>query len=281
MTFLSLIIHPISLVISQVLITAVAISFTPPSSVIRPAVFPLLIAATWLVTVTCLQRIPRMSLASTVAGHGPTYLLRYIDLVLLSRWSYETGGPTNSSGPGLRNQDKKDDAAGRSGSSRLTRPENHLSRTALDRLRFGIDTTLSSRHVNTPWEVKNVPPFSSSDPHYLPSRGSLLRHNAVVVLFCYLVIDVSGLGVQPERNAVLFASKNIPFFARLGDVSIEQVAIRVVASLTLWLNIYCTIRMGYSVLGIIAVGTGFSQVSAWRPPFGRLADAYTMRQFWG
>lgn len=283
MTLLSLMIHPISLVISQVLITALAISFTHPSSLLRPAALPLLITATWLITVTCLQHIPRLSLASIVAGNGPTYLLQYIDLGLLSRWSYETGGPTDPSGPGRRNQGKGVDAVGRNGSTRAISHKSHLSRTALlvDRLRFGIDTTISSRHVNTPWEVKNVPPFSSSDLHYLPSRGSFLRYNAVVVLFCYLVVDAFSLGVQPESNAVLFASENIPFFTRLRDVSMEQVAIRIVSSLTVWLNIYCITRMGYSILGTIVVGMGISQVSAWRPPFGRLADAYTLRQFWG
>jgi hypothetical protein len=87
--------------------------------------------------------------------------------------------------------------------------------------------------------------------------------------------------VQPRTNAVLFASHNIPFFARLGGVSVQELAIRIIVSLNLGLNIYCMTRMGYSILGIIAVGTGMSQVSAWRPPFGRLADTYTMRRFWG
>lgn len=285
MTFLSLILHPISLVTSQVIITALAISFTRPSSIItRLAALPLLIIATWLVALTCLQRIPRISFASLVAGNGPTYLLRYIDLVLLSRWDYETQGPTNSSQP--RNQDKWENAVSRSGgggssTSRGGRNKTHPQGTALDRLRFGIHVTFSSRHIGTPWEVKNVPHFSASDPRYLPSQGTFLRRTAFAILLCYLVIDVSSFGVNPESNAVLFASQNVPFFARLGDVSTQQLAIRIFSSLTLFLNIYCVARLGYSIIGTIAVGTGLSQVSAWRPPFGRLADAYTVRRFWG
>jgi hypothetical protein len=277
MTLFSFLLHPISLVISQVLITALAISFTPPSSIVRPAALPLLIAATWRIAATCLQHIPRMSLASVVAGNAPAYLVRYVDLVLLSRWSHEARGPTNP--PRLRNGDRWENDV--SSSSRSRRSKIHTQGTVLDRLRFGTNVTLSSRHVNTPWEVRNVPHFSASDPHYVPSRSTFLRRNVVVALLCYLVVDIFSFGVQPETNAVLFASHNIPFFARLGDVSVQELAVRIIVSLTLGLNVYCMTRMGYSILGIIAVGTGMSQVSAWRPPFGRLADAYTMRRFWG
>lgn len=282
MSIISLLLHPVSLVLCEVIIASLAISFTSPSSIIRPATLPLLGIATWLVTVTCTQRIPRMSLASIVAGNGPTYLLRYIDLVLLSRWSYEAGGPTNSSGPQSLDRQKTVVGVGSKGEGGDSgKGREHAQGAILGRLRFGLNTTLASRHVNTLWEVKNVPPFSASNPHHVPSRGSFLRRNAIIALLCYIVVDLFSLGVQPERNAVLFAAQNVPFFARLGDVSTEQIAVRIVSSLTLWLNIYCITRMGYSILAIIAVGTGLSQVSAWRPPFGQLADAYTVRSFWG
>lgn len=120
-----------------------------------------------------------------------------------------------------------------------------------------------------------------ASPHYLPSRGAFLRRNAVVLLLCYVVIDASSLDGQPESNAVMFTSQNIYFFTRLRHISAEQFAIRLISSLVVWLNIYCVVRMSHSILAIIAVGTGLSQVSAWRPPFGQLADAYTVRRFWG
>jgi hypothetical protein len=277
MAFLSLILHPIPLVIFEVIITTLAISFTRPSSVIRLILLPLLIAATWLITTSCPQRIPHISFASVVAGNGPTYLVRYIDLVLLSRWSYDTKAPTRSpSAPRNRDLDEQKNAI-----SRVDGNENQPPATGSDRLRFGIHLTLASRHLNTPWQVKNVPHFSASDPRYIPSRGIFLRGNAIAVLLYCFVLDISSFGVNPETNSVLFASQRIPFFARLSHVSSEEIAIRIISSLTLWLNIYCVASMGYRILGIIAVGTGVSPVSAWRPPFGELADAYTVRRFWG
>ena len=134
---------------------------------------------------------------------------------------------------------------------------------------------------NTPWEVKNVPHFSSSDPSFVPSRSIFLRHNAILTLICYFVIDVLSLGFQPESNAVLSAAQNVLFFTRLGGVYTQQLAVHILSSFALWANIYCLMRMGYSILGIMAVGTGLSDVSAWRPPFGRLIDAYSVRRFWG
>ena len=277
MAFLSLILHPVALVIFQVTITALAISFTRPSSVIRLILLPLLIATTWLITTSCLQRFPRTSFASIVAGKGPSYLVRYIDLVLLSRWSYESQAPTRgSSAPRNQALDEQKNTRSRTDGS-----ENQRPATVLDRLRFGIHLTLSPRHPNTPWQVKNVPHFSTNDPRYVPSRSTFLRHNAVAVLLCYFVLDISSFDANPEISTVLFASQKIPFFARLSHVSSHDIAIRVISSLTLWVSIYCFASMGYSILSITAVATGVSPVSAWRPPFGDLADAYTLRRFWG
>jgi hypothetical protein len=277
MALLSLILHPVTLVISQVIITALVISFTPPSSVIRLISLPLLIAATWLITTSCRQHIPRISFASIVAGNGPTYLVRYIDLALLRKWSYDTQAPQRGTSAS-RNQDLVDR---KNAISTTARTENQPRATFSDRLGFGIHLTLASRHLNTPWQVKNVPHFSTGDPQYIPSRGTFIRRNAVAVLVYYFILDISSFGVNPETNSVLFDSQKVPFFARLSHVSAKEIAIRIISSLTLWVTIYCVTNMGYNILGIIAVGTGVSPVSAWRPPFGSVADAYTVRRFWG
>lgn len=105
-----------------------------------------------------------------------------------------------------------------------------------------------------------------------------------MAIVCYVILDAFSLSVQPESNAanaLLFASQNVPFFARLQDISMQKVAIRIATSFTFFLHVYCIIRIQYSIVGIVAVGTGLSEVSAWRPPFGRLVDAYTVRHFWG
>ena len=262
MTLDSLLLHPASLVVYQVLVTALLISFTKPSSLVRPAALPFLAAATHLIVLKCLKDIARLSVASILAGNGPTYLLRYLDLALLSRWSYEAGGPTSPSASQREVRRKtavdSDGVGGRSG------PSGRFS----DRLRFGLVATLSSRHVDTAWEVKNVPRFSPDRPRYVPSLPAYLRQSAFAALVCYLVVDLFGLDVRPERNAVLFAPQNVAFFARTGSLTAEQLAVRLVSSLTVWISIYCVSRMGYSLLALVAVGTGLNTVSAWQPMFG-------------
>jgi len=45
--------------------------------------------------------------------------------------------------------------------------------------------------------------------------------------------------------------------------------------------VYCLTRLGDNVMAFVFVGTGISKVEAWRPPFGSISKAYTVRNFWG
>lgn len=262
--------HPIVLVAFSIVSTAVVIGFSSPNSVVRPALFPIICVTTCLVVLTCKQRITNFSLASIVAGNGPTYLLAYLDFALLSKWDYPSRGPTASLARKDHFQKKVDST-----------PDFH-SGTAAQRLYFGLHTVLSPRRVNTPYEVKNVPRFSADNPTYLPTPRKFLWRSVITAIICYTIVDLSSLGGSaPEENAVLFAQSKISFFTRLGSISIEDVAIRILSSLGVWLNVYCLTRMGHNVLAAVFVGTGISGVDAWRPPFGMFSEAYSVRQFWG
>ena len=223
MTFL--LFHPVALIALQVLITSIVIGFISPSSIIRPAILPLTAAATWLIIRTCTHRITQLSLASIVAGNGPTYLLHYLDLVLLSRWNYEMGGPANPQlDPQTRNEEKKKNDEN---------SHERLCWTAiLSRLRFGLYVTLSPRKIDTSWEVKNVPHFSSQNPAYNPPRGTFLRQTAITFLACFFSLDLFSLtSSQSKENSLLFSHHKVPFFRRFGTISAEDVAIRLISSL--------------------------------------------------
>lgn len=93
---LYILLHPAGLVLWQILLTAVAIGITSPSSRVRIALLPLQALLLWLVYERCLRVIPFMSVATVMAGNAPTYFLRYLDVAVLNRWNYETSGPTTS-----------------------------------------------------------------------------------------------------------------------------------------------------------------------------------------
>lgn len=267
--------HPVSLVLFEIFATALAIGYTSHSSLIRPALLPLVAVSTCCVIVTCLEDIPRIFWASLVAGNAPTYLLRYLDLVLLDRWSFEAGGPAVLA---LDNDGRKEGRVTTgSRSNGCTRSVNAI----MARLRFGLLTTLSSRQVNTPFQVKNVPRFSNRHADFVPSRAVFLRDTALAVLVCYLVVDLSTMAAQPEQNPILFNRQNVPLLARWYEISAAELVVRTFTSLAVWLNIYCIFRVGHGIMGFVAVSTGLSEVTAWPPAFGPLAEAYTVRRFWG
>lgn len=210
-----------------------------------------------------------------MAGNAPTYLLRYLDLVLLDRWTFEAGGPAVLA----RGDDGRKEGRVTAGSSSNGR--THSANAIMARLRFGLLTTLSSRQVNTSFQVKNVPCFSNRYAELVPSRAVFLRNTALATLVCYLIVDLSIMAAQPEQNPILFKPQNVPFLARWDDISAIELAVRTFASLAVWLNIYCIFRVGHGILSFVAVSTGLSKVTAWPPAFGPLAEAYTVRRCWG
>ena len=85
-------IHPVTLVGLEIMATALVIGFIDPVSFFRLALIPFIAECCWRTIVTCTQNIQWVFWATPVAGNAPTYLLRYVDLVLLDRWSFEAGG---------------------------------------------------------------------------------------------------------------------------------------------------------------------------------------------
>lgn len=270
-----LLLHPVVLVLFQVLIIAFAIGFTSPFSISRLAGLPLVAIAAWLVVMACPQYLSRAWI-TIVAGNGPTYLLRYIELVLLCEWNFETGKPTD---PG-RNTGKQQLSTRKI--RRFEDSSRKLARggTLWERLGFGLRLVLSPRMVETPYEVRNVPHFSS-DPKKVPSRSLFLQRTALSIIISYIIVDLSTLGVQPDENTVLFAEGKIPLLTRLGEVTVEELLIRTISTLVLCVNVICFMHIGYGTMAFIAVALGISDVRSWRPPFGSPGEAYTLRRFWG
>ena len=116
--------------------------------------------------------------AALMGGTSFAFMLQYIDLALLSRWSLDSHG-TVSQQPGntqrwefespekatLKRQETANEAVETSELSR-----KHVT-TFWGRLRFGWDFMWAFRHLNTKDDVKNVPPFLKRNQDYTPARG--------------------------------------------------------------------------------------------------------------
>jgi len=63
--------------------------------------------------------------------------------------------------------------------------------------------------------------------------------------------------------------------------SVEQLIIRSASTLGFWIILYCIIQTYMGSMAFVSVALRFSQVDSWRPGFGPITEAYTVRRFWG
>ena len=253
--------HPLSLLVLEVAITVFVIGFTGSQSFIRLAALPLMILCVWLAVPNCMTAMGHSPWAATVGGYSITFLFQYITVALLQKWSFfrQSAKTMLSSDTMSALQDSSGDV--------------------LARARFGWIVTTSFRWSGTAYEVKNVPPFLSHDPKCVPSRAVFLRHNITTILTCFLVLDILSLGTDPEKKP-LFSPIQIPFFRRLHELSWEQAMMRLFGTLGAGIGVYCSQNGMHSIFALLDVFLMRSEIKSWRPLFGSLADAYTVRRFW-
>ena len=262
----SLVANPIVSNIVTLATVASVLGFTSANSLVRTAVFPMLLLWTWAALPHSRNGVSRSIYASFLASNLLGQCLQYADMALLSRWSYEADGPTSAFG-GQRN---------------LKNEELGMHVSTMGRVRFGLFTTWAARLANSPWEVRNTPPFHAGDAPFVPSRGRFLRDSALKLTACILIIDLVGLvPTQPAQNFILFSGARVPLFARLVDVTSEEALVRVVVSLLVWIINYCILEAIYDTLAIVFVALGLTGVSPWRPIFGNSEDCRSLRRFWG
>ena len=267
--------HPAVVYLFETITVACILGFTTPSSPVRLAALPLLVACVAIVIPTALDRTGRIFWASYFTGSGITCLLQYIETALLSHWSFETRSSS------LVPRDLSAKATTNGGTN--GKEGNTTSRGIVgDRLRFGYRAVFSYRNIGAPDEVKNVPRFSTKDPQYVPSRRRFLLHKLLIILVCYTILDLAtSAPQQADVNAINFSARKVPFFRRLGTVSGEDLIVRVATTLGLWVSLYCVIQAGTNFYAFLCVGLGIDERKDWPPSFGSLKEAYSVRRFWG
>lgn len=177
--------------------------------------------------------------------------------------------------PAVRVHGAKKDEAGNGKSS------SSLLESLYQRLRYGYFISSAPRLIGTKYQVKNVPPFKTSNPAYIPSRASFLLRKALTVCVCYLLLDLATSSAKPAENRILYSLDKIPFFSRLGDVSGKEISRKLVEGVGYWTASYCTMQQCYmGAWAFLCVVCG-SDPAYWRPNFGSLSEGYTLRRFWG
>lgn len=193
--------HPVALLGQQLFIRIALLGFSSRGSAFRLAATPLLGLCSSLNIPRCMAYLHRSSWAALVSGYSTTFLAQNIATILIERQEVHASAEAET-----RNK--------------LTAPAKDVGRMtgrtnkdAWSRLRSGINATVSFGRSGTQQEVRNVPLFSEKDRSSVPSRTRFLRHHVILVVSCYLTLDLLGLGAGPEKNAAFFGPDKIPLFA--------------------------------------------------------------------
>jgi len=101
------------------------------------------------------------------------------------------------------------------------------------------------RDIGKPWEVKNVPSFSTRDPNRVPSRFEFIVRRALSVLICYYTQVLTIDAIVKYKDSISLSDSRIPLLSRLGNVSTKEVCFRVVIVFVHWLWQYCYMQGFY------------------------------------
>lgn len=278
-TISAFLLHPVIFYLLEQLVMILILGFTSADSFIRPAFFPIFFACVCKITSILSEKTHPTLGAAFVGGYIVGSLFVYVESALVSKWTFEARGPTWSVGPEplhTTHANRKN----RGGSAITTQTGGGNFR---ERCRFGFFVTTSSRNIGTPYMVKNTPPFSSENPNYIPSRTAFLCRKAIIIVVSYLAIDLASQSPQPrEGNSVFFSAEAVPIFTgNRGNLAFEKIISRFVAVLAFWICSYQAIEGLLALTDFVTVALGIKDVSLYRPNFGPIGEAYSVRQLWG
>lgn len=247
--------HPVILGIINNIVATAGAAFTEKDSSLRLFFFLVTVAITWAALSTFQDYIQTTgSTGRILAGAIFTVPNVYFDRLLFRKWSYGEVylGPVEDS---------------------------RVERKRQTRWEFGTEVVGSTRCAGTEKEVANVPHFSQEDPQHLPTRPAfILRHFCIAVGLYYLNEFV--LDQQLRVNQALLSDAYIPILSRIRSVSFDEIATRVIVTYSFWAAQFSLLHVYWSLAAIVSVIFKPGELKLWRPLFGSISNAYTMRNFW-
>ena len=260
----------INLVASR-LIFAIGAGFTSPASIQRLLIFALLTIYTWLCISNYSKYIQSTGLVSLIIISSISSVpLIYFDRLIYRKWAYEDRRAIFGTAP---NKSVKNDVHD-------TDTVADDKDTSSSRFSFGQEVSGTVRGPGTSWEVKGLPNFSSSDPQWIPSPNVFIAWKLAIIVPCFFLNEY----VMDARLAVdhdLMLPSRVPFLTRVGEITQDEVVARLIVGVYTWTSGYCLMQIFFGCPALIAVCFTPSAVALWRPAFGSIQDAYTIRGFWG
>ncbi|KAH8691696.1 hypothetical protein GQ44DRAFT_780300 [Phaeosphaeriaceae sp. PMI808] len=250
---------PPSIFLFELLAGSAVIGCAPPGSLYRAGAVPVLAFCVYGIISTA-GRDMRPRWESLLGGTSVAFFLQYIDLALVNQWNFKDQGPSVNT----RTQ-------------RHAHTEADQKNTFWSRLRFGWNSMWAFRHVNSPYEVKNVPPFSNSDSSSVPAKWSFVGQRVAIMGTCYLLLDLLSLRKPPTGTTNIFDPAFVPMLTRISKVTLPEVKRKALMMVGFAATFYSLIQGTQSACAAVAIASGLSKVENWRPAFGSLSDAYSLK----
>lgn len=265
--------HPLSLLLFNNAVFTLTAAFTARKSGLRYVVLALMIGVVVLGLSRTAYTVPTTGWIGRIpAGALFWTVVLFFDRLILREWDWENYGPTLAVRAENMSAEENDAFDERRGQDSLI----------VERLAFGQEVSGEQRGIGNFWEVKSVPPFSSKDPrpHILPPLELFIARSAISLLLCSIVHDYA-VDAQLSLNQNLVQPPLVPLLSRYWQVTAEELKANFVSTVGYWTVQYCMMQVFYSLFAIIAVCTAPSDLKLWRPLFGSIGLAFTLRGFWG
>lgn len=283
----------LAIIALHVTTTSLMVGFATRNSLLRLGGLPIALLAAYSQIFE--PRVQHPIARPFVAAASVLLALMYVDTVLLSRWTFDANGPTSTLGgldPTLKKfdqgkpEEKDPTGEGEDSPEGSEASEQPRSRSFAARLRFGFSIALSSRFPCTPLGVKHTRGFDRSE---IPSREEFIRSMGIKMAICTLILWMGRPSGDPVQNWVLFSPHEIPMVGNIIDpaadwsslVNWERLRIRSLDIHGYWAVQEIIISLLYDFSDTLAVALRITEVDSWPPLFGRLDEAWSLRQFWG
>jgi len=125
------------------------------------------------------------------------------------------------------------------------------------------------------WGITYIPPFSSKDKAYVPSRRRLFLHRLWDITWtCAIIYIMQTYRLNMEMDD--YSPPHGRTYWGFHNLTARELVVRLYMFIDGYTIPYCGLRAAHSLVSCIALACGDSSAS-WPPLFGSISEAYTVR----
>ncbi|KAE8155271.1 membrane bound O-acyl transferase family-domain-containing protein [Aspergillus avenaceus] len=249
------------------LVPGLTVALTPSQSAVRPAAVAIVIAIAWSFQNHVAQSFADTRVTGPLAAMCWVSVLNAIDMLVLSRVSYEAQ---------VEWERKRPDSK-----AMKNTPQNA---SLLSRLLWSQNIAFNYRRINTPWQIARLPVFDESNPQYVPSRVRFVLKAALKACIAFTLLHLCTIEPDDPRLAGYLAelsdSKTV-LTPWLEGVTGRRMLVQALFTTSFGIVCRSAIVGMYSLAGAVAVALRLYDPVEWPPIANSLTEAWSLGRLWG